>query len=152
MEHVMPEGEKADSPPMKAILESDVVAVGGAGVWFPRRVVFRQSQGPTPILEEMVDVTEARINEPIAPETFTLSGLHLREGTYISLPDRKESGFLRGGKIVPRKSATGVVDTTPPVAVGEPTKTNYWLAAVSVICAVGAVGLIVGRRIRRATA
>jgi hypothetical protein len=138
-----------DAPKVVTVVESDVVLVGKSGLWFPRLVVREQYTNDTLSVRETVEIQEVRLNEPIDPATFTLAGLNLPEGTYVQMPDPKQNGYLRNGKIDTSRPTTYFEDTTPsePTPVNPPTKrVNYWLIAICTVFVLAAIAVVVVRR------
>jgi hypothetical protein len=136
-----------DAPNTVIVVDSDVVPVGKSGLWFPRRVVLEKREGEKLILHETVEVEQVKLNEPIDPTIFTFAALP--EGTYVQMPDPKQSGFIRNGKIDTNRPTTHFQDTTPPepTPVNPPAKgVNYWLIAACVAFALAGVAVLIFRR------
>lgn len=136
-----------DAANTRIVVDSDVVPVGKSGIWFPRRVVLEKREGEKLILHETVEVEQVKLNEPIDPTTFTIAALP--EGTYVQMPDPKQSGYIRNGKIDTKHPTTHFQDTTPaePTPVNPPAKgVNYWLIAACAVCALAAAAVLIVRR------
>ncbi len=122
-----------------------------SGLWFPKRVIYEDRPGGDLRRREVVDITELHLNEAIPPETFTLDGIKLRLGAYISdQSERKRSGFWD-------PATQTITPPSPPASLFQPSKpatpvdissrpTNYWLVAASAGCAVAAITIVLLRR------
>ncbi|MBY0461228.1 MAG: hypothetical protein K2V38_28220 [Gemmataceae bacterium] len=128
---------------------SELAQSPSSRLWFPSRVVFESRVGGELKEREVLTISDVRINEDIPPEVFTLPGIQLRERAYIqNRADPKKSGFWQPATQTTTRPlppiATAPAEAATPV--NPPASPNYWLLAVCVLAAVGAVAVLVLRR------
>ncbi len=132
-------------------VSSELRQVHPSGIWFPRRVIYEGRSGSELYEREVIDVTEVQLNGAIPPESFTLEGIKLRRGAYISSgDDPKKNGFW--------DPATQIITPpTPPANLLQASKaatpvedgsrsTNYWLVAACVGLSLAAIAVILIQR------
>lgn len=139
--------DRSSEPARRLVVTSALSPAGQTGLWFPSRVVFRESRAEATVQEETIDIHEVRLNDPVPPELFTLAGAQLKPTPYVLTPDSKQSGFLVDGKIdASREHSSQFEDLTPPVLPRR--RINYWLVGLTVACTALTVALVVLRRRR----
>jgi hypothetical protein len=120
----------------------------GNGLWYPKTVRFTEHVGGKLAIEEVVEVTEVRLNEPIPADTFMLRGMGIADGTHFSVYGTKpteRSWVWTGGQLVPlakleaeRERREGVPNPEP-VPLVSTARPRYWLYAVAAGLVVAAV-------------
>jgi hypothetical protein len=126
----------------------------GNGLWYPRIVRFAQHVRGMLDVEETIEVTEVRINQPIPVETFSLKGMEIADGTYFDIVGTTERSWVwRDGKLIPYASERekwakqGLIQPPEPVPLVAPSRPRYWLYAAAAILVVAAI-LFLRRAIR----
>ena len=68
-------------------------------IWFPRTVDYTSTTDGEVLIEERIIVEEASFGIPIADEMFTLAGLNIEEGRYVSDLSSPNSFAFTGGQV-----------------------------------------------------
>jgi len=83
-------------------------------VWFPKRTVYERRDDNVVTESETVEVTSAVFNQPLAADVFRLSGMNVRDGQVINIPDRKPVFWTwKDGRLIPRTNAAPPVELDP---------------------------------------
>jgi hypothetical protein len=123
------------------------------GHFFPRKIISSQSTSGKVDWTETITLTKLILNEPINTNVFTLAGIGLPNGTYVSQPDYTNqkgnrmpgSGVLDDGKIVQPKREH-IVPLAKPTSPIESPRSSWLYSVVAILCSLFAVFVLYLRR------
>jgi hypothetical protein len=131
-------------------LDVTLEAFDNPACWFPRSVAFRRTVNDRCVIRENAVATALRINQPIAPETFTFAGFDLPEGLpiYEYPPHPKGTRIWNGREMAvpPSRRADNPLVPTPGKR-----DAVLWIVAIN-LAVLGCVLLGVYRWRRRSSA
>lgn len=117
-----------------------------SGVWFPKRVHLRRLVHDQLQSDEVVEITAAELNVPVADEVFSLAGLEAPVGAEVVDARTSQSlGVWDGERVSPFPPPSGPAIDMPPI--GATTNWNRCLWAASAVLGVLALGLVWRRRV-----
>lgn len=73
--------------PMEKVTEIEYSNANSAGIYYPKVIRHRLSQGGVPTFDQTLKFETVELNEPIPVSVFTLAGLALKKGTPIEVPE-----------------------------------------------------------------
>jgi hypothetical protein len=104
----------SDGDHSKTWIESDLKRYGKAGIWYPTSCTYANYKNGNLHQRELIEISEATLNEPIAPDTFRMIGMDIPPGTPVSgsaLPPRRH---LWDGRAIVRQAMPAVPESPPP--------------------------------------
>lgn len=112
--------------------------------WYPKQVTIETRQGAALLRQDVFELSAVKLNEPIAPDTFSLSTMNIPPGTTVAGPALEKPHIWDGKKIAPRKRATQEQKQGPTAPV-QPVRRWLLVAAVVLLCIGCAVFVFFGR-------
>lgn len=150
--------QSTEGPPGPRLVTTGTseLVVGPSGLWYPKSYLYERTVEGKLTEREVTEVVEARVNDPVPAEVFTLRGVGMRDGTPVSMPNEaRDSGVWQDGRLVPEReyrSPGRVADVElPPEPIDPNPQPRYWLFVLAGTLVVAAVALLARAIRRRAT-
>lgn len=118
-------------------LDSDLHKFNPSGLWYPKSAVYERRINGESVTKEVTEVQVISLNEPVAPETFTLAGMNISVDTPVAISGKSgESGVMKnwnGKELVTKYLPSPKVSAPDPKIRTFRSKTQRWLLIANAV-------------------